>query len=51
MNDGFLSKDEIDSLLNGGSSESEESIEENEESIDSAVEDADNEVNNKTYQI
>lgn len=42
MNDGFLSQDEIDSLLNGGSSESEESIEENEESIDSAVEDADN---------
>ncbi|NOH16422.1 flagellar motor switch phosphatase FliY [Clostridium cochlearium] len=35
MNDGFLSQDEIDSLLNGGSSESEESI-------DSAVEDVGN---------
>ena len=36
MNDGFLSQDEIDSLLNGGSSDSGESTEENVENADNA---------------
>ncbi|BDR81439.1 flagellar motor switch phosphatase FliY [Clostridium tetani] len=40
MNDGFLSQDEINSLLNGENSDNSEFIEEDKENVDEVVEDA-----------